>query len=577
MANRLPRKLAAILYADVAGYSRLTGEDEDATHRTLSEYLDLISNTIQSHGGQVMHYAGDAVLARFDAVVDALSAAVAIQNVVDERNRDLPEKRKVQFRIGVNLGDVIEDRGDMYGDGVNVAARLESLADPGGICVSESVRSAIGNKLSLDYEFMGEQSVKNIKESIRAYQARPQSTDPTKTEAPERSELELPDKPSIAVLPFVNMSSEPEQEHFSDGITEDIITALSRISGLLVVARNSTMVYKGKPIDIKQVGSEQGVQYVLEGSVRKGGNRIRVTAQLINATTGHHQWADRYDRELDDIFAVQDDITRNITIEMQVQLTKGEQARLWAGGTDNIDAWGYVTRGWELYERDIREDNQEARHLAEKAVSIDPKYADGWALLGWTHWLDALWGWTDSLDQALTRANEAGHECLDINQDNPHAWALLGQVHLLRSEHEACLSALEKAVALAPNHAENIALLGDALAVMGRPDEAIPKIERGMRLSPVYPSYFAVILGNCYQQKENWELAIGAYRNAVDLGPESPIGAVFLASALVETGRIEEARPLAQQVLRMDPNFYEREKSSWLEKPSQVIRDAGLL
>ena len=339
MEDRLPRKLAAILYADVADYSRLTGEDEDATHRTLSEYLDLISGFIESHGGTVMHYAGDAVLAQFSAVVDAMAAAVEIQNELRSKNEDLSDDRKVQFRIGVNSGDVIEDRGDIYGDGVNVAARLEALADPGGICISDAVRTAVGKKLDFIYEDTGEQEVKNIEEPVRTYKVVMESKEKPDIASAELPALELPEEPSIAVLPFTNMSGDPEQEYFSDGITEDIITALSRISGLLVIARNSTMVYKGKAVDVKQVGCEQGVRYVLEGSVRKAGNRIRVTAQLIDATTGHHLWADRYDRELDDIFAVQDEITQKITVEMRVQIAEGEQVRLWAGGTDSVQAW----------------------------------------------------------------------------------------------------------------------------------------------------------------------------------------------------------------------------------------------
>jgi len=290
MEDRLPRKLAAILYADVAGYSRLTGEDEDATHRTLSEYLDLISSTIESHRGQVMHYAGDAVLAKFDAVVDAMSAAVAIQNELKAHNQDLPDDRKVQFRIGVNSGDVIEDRGDIYGDGVNVAARLESLAEPGGICVSESVRTAIGKKLNLDHEDMGKQQVKNIAEPVQAYRVVMKKKDETTIATPRTTAHELSEKPSIAVLPFTNMSGDPEQEYFSDGITEDIITELSRFRELQVMARNSSFYYKGQAIKVQDVGRELGVSYVVEGSVRKAGNRVRVTVQMVEAESGTHVW-----------------------------------------------------------------------------------------------------------------------------------------------------------------------------------------------------------------------------------------------------------------------------------------------
>ena len=323
MEDKLPRKLAVILYADVADYSRLTGEDEDTTHRRLSEYLDLVSNSIGHHQGNVVHYAGDAVLADFGTVTNALECATSIQNDLSNRNQDLPDERKIQFRIGINLGEVIVDRDDIYGNDVNVAARLESLADVGGICISDAVRTAIGNKLPIAYEFMGEQSVKNIKEPIRAYQVILHPQEQGREVDPEFQEFELPQKPSIAVLPFTNMNADPEQEYFSDGISEDIITALSKINNLLVIARNSTFTYKGKAVDVRQISREQGVRYVLEGSVRKAGNRIRVTAQLIDATTGHHIWAERYDRELDDIFAVQDEIVREIVVALDVELNEG--------------------------------------------------------------------------------------------------------------------------------------------------------------------------------------------------------------------------------------------------------------
>ena len=290
MQERLPRRLVAILYADVAGYSRLTGEDEDATHLRLSQYLDLISSTVEHHRGRVMHYAGDAVLAMFEAVVDALSAGVAIQNELHTRNQDLPDERKVRFRIGVNLGDVIEDRGDIYGDGVNVAARLESLADAGGICISESVRTAVGNKLGLDFEFMGEQEVKNIAEPVRAYRVMLRAMQPEQAAASGSQDTELPDKPSIAVLPFTNMSGDPEQEYFSDGITEDIIIELSRFSMLFVIARHSSFALKGQNFSLKEIGQKLGVLYILEGNVRKAGNRVRITAHdRMNLASRHCQ------------------------------------------------------------------------------------------------------------------------------------------------------------------------------------------------------------------------------------------------------------------------------------------------
>ncbi len=385
MEDRLPRKLAAILYADVAGYSRLTGEDDDTTHRTLSEYLDRISSVIDSHRGQVMHYAGDAVLAKFDAVVDAMSAAVAVQSELKARNKSLPDERKLEFRIGVNLGDVIEDRGDIYGDGVNVAARLESLAEPGSICISESVRTAIGKRLDLVYEDMGEQEVKNIAEPVRAYKASMNSD-----EQPDAAELVelvtgLPDKPSIAVLPFANMSNDPDQEYFADGIAEDIITALSQIKQWFVVARNSSFAYKGRNVDIRKIAKDLGVRYVLEGSVRRGGNRLRITGQLIEADTGTHVWADRFDGDLDDVFALQDKITESVVGAIEPSLRRAEIERSKRKPPESMGAYDLYLKALPHIYAMRPDDNEQALGLLHKAIELDPNYAPALTYLAWAY------------------------------------------------------------------------------------------------------------------------------------------------------------------------------------------------
>ncbi len=562
MADRLPRKLAAILYADVAGYSRLTGEDEDETHRTLSDYLNLISQNVLSHHGQVMHYAGDAVLAKFDSVMDAMTGAVAIQDELKARNADLSDDRKLQFRIGVNLGDVIEDRGDIYGEGVNVAARLETLADVGGICISDAVRTAIGTKLALNYEFMGEQQVKNIKSPLRAYQIKPQAEHSTQAIPEQIPELELPMEPSIAVLPFTNMSNDPEQEHFSDGITEDIITGLSRLSGLLVIARNSTMIYKGRAIDIKEVGREQGVRYVLEGSNRKSGNRIRVTAQLIDAKTGNHCWADRYDRDLDDIFAVQDEITRNVIVALQVALTEGEQARVFAGGTKNVEAWELVIRGKELMERHIKEDNIEAQRLLEKAVCLDPEYAAAWVYLGFTYAEDARWQWGDSPSESLEKAIEMGRKALEIDNKYPDSFSLLGFAYNLKGETEEAIDMVEKGVALAPNHAFVLAISAALLRFSDRTDDSIRQIKRAMRLSPIYPAWYLMVLGSAYSLKGDLEQAVVTLRQSVKREPESILPKPWLVNALVESNLTDEAGSVSKDILRIEPKF---SRSVWAQ------------
>ncbi|HSS64694.1 MAG TPA: adenylate/guanylate cyclase domain-containing protein, partial [Gammaproteobacteria bacterium] len=383
----LPRRLAAIFYADVAGYSRLTGTDEDATHRALSAHLDLISNAVAAHRGRVMHYAGDAVLARFDAVVDALRCAVEVQGELALRNRDLPEERRLEFRIGVNLGDVIEDRGDIYGDGVNVSARLEALADPGGICISEAVRSAVGSRLKLGYEYLGEKQVKNIAEPVKAFRVLIDGAAEMKTEmvSPESPTLERPDKPSIAVLPFENLSADPEQEYFADGVTEDIITALSSVQSFFVIARNSTFSYKGKAVDVKRVGRELGVHYVMEGSVRKAGQRVRVTAQLLDAVTGQHIWADRYDGALDDIFDLQDQITATVVGAIEPYLNRAEFERIKQKRPDSLDAYNLTLRGLQAMNELNPHSTARALQLFYKAIEADPNYARAYVCASWCY------------------------------------------------------------------------------------------------------------------------------------------------------------------------------------------------
>ena len=502
-----------------------------------------------------MHYAGDAVLAMFEAVVDAVSCAVEIQDQLGERNQRLPDDRKLQFRIGVNSGDVIEDRGDIYGDGVNVAARLESLAEPGSICVSESVRTALGNRLNLDYDDIGKQEVKNIAEPVQAYRVVMAATKERFMLSEKSPALQLPEEPSIAVLPFTNMSRDPEQEHFSDGITEDIITALSRISGLLVVARNSTMVYKGRAVDVKQVGREQGVRYVLEGSVRKGGSRTRVTAQLVEADSGHHRWAEHYDRELEDIFAVQDEITRKVTVEMQVQLTEGEQARIRARGTENIEAWEHMMRGMDLCMPHIREDNLEARRLLERAVQLDPEYAAAWTWLGWTHWEDQLFGWGGSREASLRRAFDCGETAMALDDSPPDSFALLGASHWRAGRFEEAVEMTELSVKLAPNHSYNTFVSATVLRGAARYPESIQRYKRAMRLSPIFPMIYLAILGSCYHMKGDNHLAISTLTEAVQREPESLTPKIWLASALIEEQSEVEAKSITADILRIEPGF----------------------
>jgi TolB-like protein len=395
---------------------------------------------------------------------------------------------------------------------------------------------------------------------------------------------EVPDKPSIAVLPFTNMSNDPEQEFFSDGITEDIITALSRVSGLLVVAGNSNMVYKDKSVDVKQVGRDQGVRYVLEGSVRKAGNRVRVSCQLIDAVTGLHKYAERFDRELDDIFLVQDEITKQVTVELQVHLTSGEQARLWAGGTTSIAAWESTLKADDLMGRHIREENHEARSAAQNATSLDPEYAAAWSTLGMTHWEDARWGWSESKNTSLELAENAALESERIDKNYPGTYSLLGMIYLAKGQHKQSIEMMEQAVSLAPSHAASVALYALALHLSMRPVDCIRQMKRAMRLSPVYPYWYMVPIAGSYLQRGEPQLAHDALIEASKREPGSNLPRVWLAITLVELGRRDESREQAHQVLEQDPGFsitawskgIEFADISWNRKLEQNLSDANL-
>ena len=559
MQDRLPRKLAAVLYADVAGYSRLTGEDEDATHRRLSEYLDLISATVENHRGRVMHYAGDAVLAMFDAVVDSISCATEIQDKLRKRNQELPDDRKVRFRIGVNSGDVIEDRGDIYGDGVNVAARLESLADPGGICISDAVRSAVGKKLDLDYEDLGEQEVKNIAEPVRVYQVVMEEEEESKIISTEKPTLDFPDRPSIAVLPFDNMSGDSEQEYFADGVSEDLITALSKIRWFFVIARNSTFTYKGQAVEVTRVADELGVRYVIEGSVRKAGSRVRISAQLIDATTGRHVWAERYDRSLVDIFELQDEMTQTIAGAVEPELSAAERERAARKPPENLDAWEIYQRGlWHMWSF-AKDDVAEAQRLFCQVHELDPAFATPYAFESYCHFLDVVLGYAEvpaeSLEVALTVAKKA----LALDDKDPVAYFALGRVYMMRGEHDASVGELEKALDLSPSFAQAHHGLGFALVLSGRLEEGAEELYKAIRLSPRDPILwgtmaFCSVTCNLLQQFEaaaDWAQK-SVHEPRVADGSYWPYA--VLASALGNLGQIAEAREAINEALRRKPD-----------------------
>jgi len=545
--NNLPRKLTAVLSADVKGYSRLMGEDEDGTVRTLGTYRDILFDVIQKHRGRVVDSPGDNILAEFGSVVDAVRGSVEIQETLKARNAELPENRRMEFRVGINLGDVIVDGERIYGDGVNIAARMEGLAEGGGICLSGTVYDQVENKLAFEYDYMGEQAVKNITKPVRVYRVRM----PVHTASMERTEEpSLPDRPSIAVLPFVNMSVDPEQEYFSDGMTEDLITDLSKISGLFVIARNSVFTYKGRTVKVDQVGRELGVRHVLEGSVRKAGGRVRITAQLVDARTGGHLWAERYDRDLEDIFALQDEVVQKIVAVLAVRLTEDEQDRLERRYTDNLEAYDHFLRGLECFHRFAREENSQARSMFQRAIDLDPAFAMAYGLLSLTHWLEWSFGWSQDLG-CLEKAFELAHKATVLDDALPEPHGILGMVYLWKKEHEKAISELKRAIALDPNHADGMSQLAQVLSFAGQPEEAIRWARKAMRLNPRYSVLYLWPLGHAYFLLERYEDAVATFRRVLHLNPNFHPALIYSSLSLSGLGRADEARAQAAEFLNV--------------------------
>jgi adenylate cyclase len=620
------RKLTAIFSADVEGYSSLMEEDELATVETLTSHKEIMRKLIQQYRGRVVDSTGDNLLAEFASVVDAVQCAVEVQQVLSAKNETLPEKRRMNFRIGINSGDVIEEGELIYGDGINVAARVESLAEGGGISISGTAFDQLGKKLPLGYEFLGEQTVKNIRKPVRVYRVLTEAEavgkvigeitpktkqlrwaaiggivvlilvvgalaiwnfylrSPFEPASEERMAFPLPDKPSIAVLPLVNMSGDPEQEYFSDGLTEEIITALSKSANMFVIARNSTFTYKGKAVKVRQVAEEMGVRYVLEGGVRKSGDRVRITAQLIDALRGNHLWAERYDREFKEIFALQDEITMKITTALQVKLTEGEQARMWEKGTDNLDAYLKCLQAREHFLRFNKDDNVLARKRAEEAISLDPDYAEPYARLAWTHALDARIGWSDSLKQSLARAEELAKKALELDNTLSNGRRVQGFIYLMKRQYDEAIAEQERTITLNPNWADAHAILGMALVFACRPVEAIEVLKKAIRLNPLPPSYYFVKLGRAYRMTEQYEQAIESYKKALNRSPVDVFAHVELAATYALLGREEKAREKAADVLKLHPKFsIERytkgvpfKEQSETERLAKALRKAGL-
>ena len=573
----LRQRLAAVLAADVEGYSRLMASDERATVAALDAARAVFRARIEANQGRVIDMAGDSVLAVFETASGAIAAALAIQDQIATASSAVPPERCMRFRIGVHVGDLMEKAdGTVYGDGVNIAARLQALAEPGGISVSDAVKTALRGKAKAIFEDQGEQIVKNIAEPVQSYRVRAgaaASSGPAPAPAPREPELAKTEGPSIAVLPFQNMSGDPAQEYFSDGITEDIITDLSKLSGLLVIARNSTFTFKGRATDVRHVGQEFRVSHVLEGSVRRTGDRVRITAQLLDAATAHHLWAERYDRRVEDIFDVQDEITQKIVAALDVTLLRGEQSSVWRRLLRKPEALDAYYRGLDFLNRITREANEQAAHCFAQVVNLEPDSPLGHLGTAWTHLSASRYGWSDSAPKSLQLAADLARKALGIDDSCADAHALLGYYHLLSHSHDQAIAAGERSVALNPNHADNWANLGCTYAVSGKPADAIIAMRRAMRSSPIYPAWYLNILGYAYYQCAQHDEAERILKLALNREPAYSDCRLILAAAYQARGRADDARREAREVLRHDAEF----RLQQLEARLAIVKDRQAL
>jgi adenylate cyclase len=561
------RKLAAILAADVVGYSRLAGTDEDRTLARLRALRsDLIDPTIAVHNGRVVKRTGDGSLVEFRSMVDAVRCAIEVQNGMVERNAGLPPERRIELRVGIHLGDVVEESdGDLMGDGVNIAARLEGIARPGAICLSEDAYRQVKARLDLAVSDLGQTQLKNIAEPVRVYSLQVGVAAETKRVSQPRAgvlempspRLALPDKPSIAVLPFINMSGDPEQEYFADGLTEDLITALSRIRWFFVIARNSCFTYKGRSADIRDVARALGVAYVLEGSVRKAGNRVRVTAQLIDGGSGNHVWAQRYDRDLEDIFAVQDDITATLVGAIEPELGKAERERARAKRPNDLRAWDLYQRGlWHTYKRS-REDLANAQHMFRRAIEIDPGLARAYAAAEEAFFFQFVGGYVGTGGATKADALRFAERAVQLDGQDAFNRYALGRALILMRRHDSAVFELGKAIELDPSFAQAHYALAMALATGGRPKEALPHIELAMRFSPQDP-YF----GQFLVRRAEAYLFLGRIEEAVESAEQSLREPniqwsrwAILAASQAHLGRLEEARRSIEALQALRPGI----------------------
>ncbi|WP_292623249.1 adenylate/guanylate cyclase domain-containing protein [Mesorhizobium sp.] len=562
--ERVQRRLAAILAADVVGYSRLMERDEAGTFVAIkSRRKDILQPLLAKHNGRIVKLMGDGVLVEFASAVNAVQCAVELQNAMAAANADVPQDSRIVLRVGINLGDVMVEGSDLYGDGVNIAARLEALADAGSIVVSRTVFNHVRGKVKLGFDDLGEQQLKNIAERVRIYRLRPD-----REAAMARPALALPDKPSIAVLPFTNMSGDPEQEYFSDGMVEDIIAALSRVRSFFVIARNSSFTYKGKAVNVKQVGLELGVRYVLEGSVRKAGNRVRITGQLIEAESGNHVWADRFDGSLEDVFELQDGVTQSVVGAIAPKLQRAEIDRTSRKRTEDLTAYDFVLRALPHAWSGSPERSAIALDLLQKATAIDPSYAYAYAMAAWSLMFSKNSGWRSWPPDQQELCVRFAREALKLDMEDPAVlWASATALASVVHEHEHALELIERSLAINHNSAQAWAAKGWVTSWIGL--DGIPSLERAMRLSPLDPLLYLIhaSIAECHLAARRHEMALEWSLRAMREHPEPPsFVRRVLAASYARLGLFQEARRVVAGILAESPSFTVR---TWLEITAQ--------
>lgn len=579
--DQLSRKLAVIVHADVVGSTALVQQNETLAHERIQAAFNQFAVTIKEYRGQTREIRGDALVAEFDRASDAVTAALAFQLCNEEINLTLSDEIRPSLRVGISLGEVVIADNTITGAGVVLAQRLEQLSEPGGVVVQGSVSETVPVRMPFNYEGLGDHDLKGFDQPVRAFivtlqaneelpqaEGKPTAVSEQVDIAQDSSKLpaesyeiligerfELPAKPSVAVLPFINMSGDPEQEFFADGMSEDIITSLSRIPDLVVIARNSSFVYKGQAVDVRQVGNDLGVAHVLEGSIRKAGDRLRITAQLVETQSGKHIWAERYDRNFNDIFAIQDEITQNIVVELSVKLVAGDLAKIVAIGTKSTEAWECTRRAGTLLDSHARFDTEAAKKLLSRALELDNEYSAAWVTLGWVYWIESSRKWCVDPEALMKKAFESVQKAIDADPNYPMSYSLLGHIYMSRGDTKKAIALGEKSVELAPRDSYAMAIHADKLIESGEVDEGLRRIRKSIRLCPYPPAWFLFLLGMGLHLKGDNNAAIYAFKQAIEREPDSHITHVWITSALVDLGRFDEAQSASMAVLQIEPSF----------------------